>query len=192
MPAEETLFQQVFSSLNALPAGASVFCRCRFENCRMPGVVLNGMTFEDCTFYACDLSLASLQGTAFKDVLFEECKLQGTAFYVCARWLLAVRFKKCLLRFASFAQLPLKKTVFEACDLQDASFVDTQLQQAVFTHCNLSGVSFLHTHLEGADLASSVGMVLEPENNFLRGAKFSVYSLPGLLSRYGLVVEELS
>lgn len=82
--------------------------------------------------------------------------------------------------------------MFEACDLQDASFVDTQLQQAVFTHCNLSGASFLHTHLEGADLASSVGMVLEPENNFLRGAKFSVYSLPGLLSRYGLVVEELS
>ena len=104
-----TQYRQVFTRLEALPAGTDSFARCRFENCRLPGAVLNGLTFEDCLFFGCDLSLAQVTGTAFKNVVFEECKLQGLPLYACARWLLAVRFKKCMLRFASFAGLPLKK-----------------------------------------------------------------------------------
>ena len=117
MPADNTQHQQVFSHLQTFPDGAEVFTRCRFENCRFCGARLDKLTFEDCTFYGCDLSLAQVQGTAFKEVLFEECKMQGLPLYTCARWLLAVRFKNCVMRFVSFANLPLKNTVFENCDL---------------------------------------------------------------------------
>ena len=177
-----TQYRQVFTRLEALPAGTDSFARCLFENCRLPGAVLNGLTFEDCLFFGCDLSLAQVTGTAFKNVVFEECKLQGLPLYACARWLLAVRFKKCMLRFASFAGLPLKKTVFEECDLREASFV----------RCDLTHASFLHTHLEKTDFTTSFGLALDPETNCLRGARFSVYSLPGLLAKYGIVTDELS
>lgn len=133
-----TQYRQVFTRLEELPAGTDSFARCRFENCRLPGAVLNGLTFEDCLFCGCDLSLAQVKGTAFKNVVFEECKLQGLPLYTCARWLLAVQFKKCVLRFASFAGLPLKKTVFEECDLREASFAQTLLQEASFVRCDLT------------------------------------------------------
>ncbi len=187
-----TQYRQVFTRLEALPAGTDSFARCRFENCRLPGAVLNGLTFEDCLFFGCDLSLAQVTGTAFKNVVFEECNLQGLPLYACARWLLAVRFKKCMLRFASFAGLPLKKTVFEECDLREASFVQTLLQEASFVRCDLTHASFLHTHLEKTDFTTSFGLALDPETNCLRGARFSVYSLPGLLTKYGIVTDELS
>lgn len=189
MPADNTQHQQVFSHLQTFPDGAEVFTRCRFENCRFCGARLDKLTFEDCTFYGCDLSLAQVQGTAFKEVLFEECKMQGLPLYTCARWLLAVRFKNCVMRFVSFANLPLKNTVFENCDLRESSFSHTLLQKAVFSRCDLTRASFVRAHLEQADFTTSAGLVLDPEANYLRGARFNVYSLPGLLAKYGIETE---
>lgn len=110
MPINNTQYRQVFTRLEELPAGTDSFARCRFENCRLPGAVLNGLTFEECLFCGCDLTRAS----------------------------------------------------------------------------------FLRTHLERADFITSFGLALDPETNCLRGARFSVYALPGLLTKYGIVTEELS
>ncbi len=188
-----TFEDRTFTRLTQLPAleAGAAYVKCTFVGCRFSGARLDAQIFEDCVFSDCDLSLAGVAGTAFKNVLLERCKLQGVRFYECARWLLAVRFKECQLRFVSFADLPLKKTVFEDCELREASFVGTRLEEAVFARCDLTRAVFLRAHLEKADFTSAVGYSLDPEANFLRGARFSVYGLPGLLTKYGIETGEL-
>ena len=48
---------------------------------------------------------------------------------------------------------------------------------------------FAYTNLEKADLLNSINIVLDPENNKIKEAKFSLASLPGLLGKYEIKVE---
>ena len=100
-----------------------------------------------------------------------------------------MRFVKCDLRCSSFDGLPLRKTVFEDCSLREVQFARADLTGSSFTRCDLARAAFLHTNLEKTDFSTAYNLVLDPEANRLRKAKFSVYGIPGLLEKYGLGVE---
>ncbi len=161
----------------------------RFEGCDFNGADLTNLRFEDCTFDRCNLSTAQLRGTALQNVAFADCKLLGVAFSVCQEMLFAVHFDDCLLRYATFGGKRMAGTRFERCSLTEADFTNTDLTGGAFAGCDLVNAVFHETNLTAADFTTAHGFSINPEINVLTGARLALAGLPGLLERYGLVVE---
>lgn len=170
-------------------AGLTEFDEYRFVNCDFGGADLRGLRFADCLFEHCNLSGAQLAGTALQNVAFADCKLLGLQFTACRAMLFGVHFDQCQLRYASFAGRVLPGTRFVGCALDEADFADADLSEAVFQDCTLAGAVFQHTRLAGADFTTATGFVIDPDTCPLLGARFALAGLPGVVAKFGLVVE---
>jgi len=169
---------------DALPPGS--YDQCRFMHCNLSGAVLTGYHFTDCLFADCDLSNANLRGVVFNDVVFEGCKLTGLHFEDCHTIPFGVHFKGCILTLASFVKMMLRKTVFVDCRLTETDLTGADLREAVFTGSDLDRAIFSGCNLEKADFRKTIQCTIDPAQNRMRRAKFSMDGLPGLLSAYGL------
>lgn len=162
---------------------------CTFTGCNFSETDLTEVKFIECTFEGCDLSMAKLKGTAFQEVVFKNCKLLGLRFDECKDFLLSFSFEGCILSYASFYKLKIKNTQFADCNLEQVEFVEADLTNAVFGNCNLSLAVFERTVLDAADLRTAYNFSIDPENNRVKKAKFSMQNIVGLLDKYGIVVE---
>lgn len=79
--------------------------------------------------------------------------------------------------------------VFENCNLQEVDFSQSQLQKCKFNQCELSGAVFENTNLMNADFRSSHNYLISPEHNKIKGARFSLEQVTGLLQGYGIRIE---
>lgn len=179
-----SFYDQTFSQHTQLECGE--YEQCQFKGCALAEADLSGCKFIDCDFTECDLSLAKIGQTAFQEVRFRGCKMLGLRFDRSNPFGLALSFERCLLNHSSFYQCKLKYTRFVGCQLQEVDLVEADLTSALFEACNLLGATFERTNLEKADLRTAYQLALEPENNRLKGAKFSLDGLPGLLLKYQL------
>jgi fluoroquinolone resistance protein len=164
------------------------FDNCEFIDCLFAGADLSDQSFEDCTFKSCDFSNAKILNTSFKNVTFKSCKLIGLQFDGCNPFLLAFNFNSCILNYTTFYQLKIPGTCFSKCMLIEVDFTEADLSGATFDDCNLSGAIFGNTKLEKADFRGSVDFSIDPEQNQLSGACFSLESLPGLLQKYNIKI----
>lgn len=182
---------QVLTGLPAhrLLALGREFEQFRFVNCDLGEADLAGLRFEDCLFERCNLTNARLGGTALQNVAFHDCKLLGVQFGACQDMLFGVHFELCQLRYASFGGKKMAGTRFENCTLDEADFTNADLSGAAFVGCDLTRTGFHNTQLAGADFTTATGYSLDPETNSLTGARFALSGLPGLLAKYGIVVE---
>ncbi len=183
-----TSFAQKINALRGRPSGES-FENVLFSCCDFACADLSGLKFENCVFEDCRFSAAAVQKTLFNGVKFIRCQMRGLNLRVCYRLTLSVGFEDCLLEEASFYGLPLRKTLFANCSLRRCVFTEADLSGAVFARCDLSGAFFHRTRLEKTDFVSSFGFVIDPDDNFLRKAKFSSLTLAGLLQKYDLEIE---
>lgn len=171
-----------------LPPGT--YDNCQFINCQMQGLDLSEYRFTECIFEDCDLSNAILTEAALQEVAFLRCKLLGVHFSACRTFRLAFRFEKCILDYCSFVGLPLAETVFEKCQLREVDFSEADLSRATFPDCDLLGAQFDYTKLLATDFRTAVGYHIDPEQNQIRGARFSSSGLAGLLTKYELEIED--
>ncbi len=162
---------------------------CRFINCQFPKVNISECVFIECEFEGCDISMANLAGTAFRDVKFTECKLMGLQFDQCNAFGFSVKFNSCNLNLSSFFQVKMAGTELINCSLQEVDFSRAVLSKATFDNCDLLRVVFDGTKLLKADFRSAYNFIIDPESNQIQGAKFALQGLPGLLQKYGIVVE---
>lgn len=151
-------------------------------------VDLSGWRFSECLFENCNLAGATITNTALQNVAFAGCKLLGLPFQRCRELLFAVHFDQCQLDYASFAGRTLPHTRFVGCSLQEADFTQADLTGAVFQDCLLRRAVFQQTTLVEADFSTAQEVELNPTANNLKHARFSLHSLPGLLTQYGLVI----
>lgn len=162
---------------------------CHFKNCLLAGINLSGSGFTGCTFEQCDLSNVRLGNTALREVSFRNCKLLGLHFEDCNPFLFSAGFESCHLDLSSFYGRSLKGTIFSDCSLREVDFVEADLAGAVFDRSELTGAVFEHSVLEKADFRSARGYMINPQSNRLRGAKFSMDGLPGLLVHHEIIIE---
>lgn len=162
---------------------------CTFRNCKFAEVNLSHRAFLECEFYDCDFTGSKLGDTAFKDVKFVRCKLLGVDFANCNPFLLEMNFDECLMNLTSFYKLQLKSTTFNKCSLVEADFVEADLQAAKFLECDLAQAQFDQSNLEKSDFRTAINYSLNPNNNRLKGAKFSRSGVTGLLDEYNLIIE---
>lgn len=169
--------------------GATHYEECTFTRCQFEKADLSEITFLDCEMEDCDLSLADMRDTALRDVRFVGCKLVGVAFHDCHDFLFRVSFVDCLLHLSSFSGCMLKHTRFEDCDVREADFSQANLSKASFINSDLEGAIFEQTRLDEADLRKAYNFHIDPEQNHLKKARFSLEGLPGLLYTYNLRIE---
>lgn len=161
---------------------------CRFIECIFAGSDLSAINFVECIFEHCDFSNAKIYGTSFRDVHFQNCKLLGLNFDDCNKLLISFRFTDCILNFSSFHKLDIPKSHFAGCKLQEVDFTNTNLKNAVFDECDLSGARFERSDLRKADFRTAVNYSIDPEDNQITGAKFSIMGLAGLLDKYDIEI----
>jgi len=185
MLAEEQIFKGItFTEIS----GYDEFDNCRFSNCNLTNADLSDCRFIECSFDECDLSNIKLLNTSLTETVFERCKMIGLQFIDCNKFLFTPQFSKCQLQMSSFYQMELRSFQFIDCNMQDVDFVETVLSGAIFKECDLGGAVFENTNLEKADLSNAFNFTMDPDQNHLKGAKFSINDLPGLLTKHGLKI----
>ena len=70
----------------------------------------------------------------------------------------------------------------------EVDFSQADLSGAEFQGSDLSGVVFDRTNLEKTDFREAQNYRLDPETNRVKGARFDLEGLPGLLGRYGIKI----
>ena len=163
---------------------------CTFLHCAFAKANLTDIRFIDCVFEDCDLSNAKILKTGFQDVTFRGCKMLGLRFDTCDAFGFAVAFDNCLLDHASFYKTRLLKTVFKNSRLREVDFSEADLSAAQFIESDLDQSVFDRTILEKTDFSTAHNYVIDPEINRIKGAKFSLDGLPGLLLNYGLQIKK--
>lgn len=162
---------------------------CQFRNYDFSECNLSDFVFTDCEFQYCNLSLIKLTNTTLRDVKFQNCKMLGLHFDDCNEFALSFRFENCTLDHSSFFSTKIIKTIFKDSRLHEVDFSECDLTNSSFFNCDLGGALFDNTNLEKTDFLTSYGYSLDPERNRLKKTIFSSNGLPGLLSKYDIIIE---
>ena len=167
----------------------SEYENCRFLNCDFSNHDFSYYKFIECTFQSCNLSLLKCHQTSLRDVKFINSKMLGFRFDTCHEFGLSISFQSCLLNHSSFYKTNIKKTSFKDSQLEEVDFVQCNLSGSLFDNCNLMLSVFDQSNLEKVDFRTSYNYSMDPENNKIKGAKFSASGLQGLLLKYNIVIE---
>jgi uncharacterized protein YjbI with pentapeptide repeats len=162
---------------------------CRFVNCDFSYADFGGIIFADCRFDGCNLSLIKLSDTGLQNIMFKDCKVSGADFSKSRDFLFEVSFDNCILDNAIFYKKKNKGAKFTDCSLVETDFTEADLTDVQFNNCNLNRAFFDRTILKNADLRTSYNFIIDPDNNNIKKARFSIHGLPGLLTKYDIRIE---
>jgi len=167
-------------------AGVQTFENCRFTYCDFSYANFAEKLFIDCQFEDCNLSLAGVNNTGLQNITFKRCKLSGVNFAKSRDFSFEMHFDNCILDNAVFYKKKNKKALFKDCSLVETDFTEADLTDTKFDNCNLNRAFFDRTVLKNADLSTSYNFIIDPDNNDIKKAKFSVHGLAGLLAKYDI------
>lgn len=170
------------------------FIACQFERCVFTEAAFAHCSFTDCRFTGCDLSLARVPGSRFTDTRFHSSKLLGVDWTkagdaVISKLFLSVHFDDCLLNYATFFGLTLRRGRFTGCIAREVDFREADLTETVCTKSDFTGSKFHHTNLTKADFRHASGYAINPATNTLTKARFSLPEAISLLNGFDIVIE---
>lgn len=180
-------YQRIDFSKEGLPKGE--YDQCRFLECDFSNCDFSGIVFTECIFSGCNLSLVKTSQSAFREVEIKESKVMGVHFENCNPFLFSIRFNGCSLNLSSFYLMNLKRSGFSNSNLAETDFTGCDLSNSSLDNCDLSGTVFEDTILENADFRTAFNYSIDPEINRIKGARFSVQGISGLLDKYGILID---
>ena len=186
---EEAFEHETFADveLPGLALRGREFFRCTFARCQLQESDWTQCKFEDCTFQGCDLTRARFPQAALRGVRFEGSKLMGIDWSSVSSNP-EVAFEGCVLRYASFVGLSLRKTEVRRCTAQEANFFDLDLTDADFEGTELTGSNFRGCTLTRTDFSLAVGLVLDPARNRLKDTQVPLATAVALAESMGMRV----
>jgi len=187
--AVNKIFEKI--DFNQIPLKKGEYENCTFVNCNFNSADLSNIIFSECLFTGCNLSMAVLTDTAIRETKFRECKMLGLKFENCNRFGLSFTAENCQLNHSSFYQLKFKNAVFAHCLLHETDFTESDFTGTVFNDCDFSLAVFNHANLEKTDFRTSYNYSINPENNRIKKAKFSLPAVTGLLDTYDIEIEDI-
>ncbi|MCE5346038.1 MAG: pentapeptide repeat-containing protein [Bacteroidales bacterium] len=165
------------------------FFNCSFINCDFSKGVFVLCKFVDCTFTGCNFTMAKLSQCLLSDVTFKDSKLLGVDFSDCVDLPFTVKFDNCVLDYSSFVKKKLIKTLFINTSIRNVDFTESDLTKSAFSNTDLTNTIFNKTILKEVDFLSATNYNIDPELNNIKKAKFSLYGIAGLLSKYDIKIE---
>lgn len=163
------------------------FYHCKFQKIDFSNTDLKSVVFSDCEFSACNLSNLQVQGAQFRSCAFKNCKILGINW--CQVFVVShLSFDDCLLNYNVFANLDLRNSSFVNCSIKEADFSEANLGKADFSGSDLSATVFNRTNLIGVDFRESKNYTIDPNENRIRKAKFSIPEALSLLQCYEIEI----
>ncbi len=176
---------QVFDDSNT---SYKEFENCTFIDCDFRTCTFKTVTFVDCIFTNCNFKATAINYVSLRGVQFNGCDFTAVNFAMTDQVIYEFHFKDCLLDYAKFYALKLRKMQFINCSLIAVDFMGSDLSEALFDNCNMRHAVFIDTIAHKADFSTSYDFVIDPEKNKLKRAIFSTEGLKGLLTKYDLVI----
>ncbi len=162
---------------------------CIFSNCNFATSDLSAFKFIDCVFVGCNLSLATLIKTTFRDTKFKDCKMLRLHFDARKEFGLSFSFDNCQLNHSSFYKTKIKGPFFKNYVLHENDFTECDLSSCLFDNCDLAGATFDDTNLEKSDFTSAYHYSIDPVQNRIKKAKFSLAGVIGVLDKYDIKIK---
>lgn len=184
---EDEVFEKQDFTVNRLPKGDYDYCT--FINCNFSESFLSEIKFMECEFIDCNLSSANITHTSFQDVIFKRCKMLGLHFENCNTFGLSIKTDDCMLDHTSFYQVSLKTSRITNTKCIHVDFTQADLSGLVLSGCDFKEATFLNTILENTDFRKAKNYRIHPEYNKMKGAKFALEDVRGLLDTYQIVIE---
>lgn len=100
-----------------------------------------------------------------------------------------VSFKRCNLNYGNFSGQGLKKLTLIDCVARDVDFSESNLTEANLQRTDFSGSQFRETNLTKSDLRGAQNYGINPLNNKLRQARFSLPEAMLLLRGLEIILE---
>lgn len=179
---------ETINQLSSLPESGE-YENCTFVSCDFQEADFRDFLFVDCRFQDCNLSNSQLKGAGMQGIEFHSCKLMGIHWEDAKEFGLRLRFESCLLNHSSFFQMKLSKTLFRDCDLSDCDFTGSDLKESVFTGSRMLNAQMEDCGLEKCDFRNAISYRIHPDQNKIKGARFSRDGIEGLLGQYGIVID---
>ena len=167
----------------------SVFLSCSFVE-----AVFRSCRFVNCAFRECDLSMIQVPESTFASTRFEASKVIGVN-WTEAHWPkigLAdpIGFFMCSISHSTFIGLKLEGLQVRDCVATDVDFREADLSKVDFAGSDLSESMFGNTNLSEADLSRARNYHIDPGQNVLKQAKFSLPEAMSLLYNLDIVLVE--
>jgi fluoroquinolone resistance protein len=108
---------------------------------------------------------------------------------VISKLFLSVHFDDCLLNYAAFFGLTLRRSRFAGCIAREVDFREADLTEAVCTRTDFTGSKFHHTNLTKADFRHATAYTINPATNTVTKARFSLPEAVSLLNGFDIVIE---
>lgn len=180
----------VFNDLSAREQDCSgkTFSHCTFLRCDFSSSDFSFSLFEDCVFEECNLSLTKFRDTKLQKTSFKGSKLLGINFTHCSRFAFDMSCEKSFITNCNFSGMKLKKTPFRSCEIADTDFPGADLTEADFTGASFRGVIFNGTNLTKASFLDASGYLINPSNNTIRHAVFSLPEAVTLVEQLGVII----
>lgn len=177
--------------LQSLDLGGREFTSCSFRGCKAQETRWRGSRLDDCRFERCDLTRMQPRGMLAHDVHFTDSKLMGVEWTDLGQFP-RLSFTDCVLDFASFVGLGLRKTGFIRCKIGEGNFFDADLRDADFAGSDLRGTMFRGCKLGKADFSAATGLLFDPTINEVRGVVIPLETAALLAMQLGMQVAGFS
>jgi fluoroquinolone resistance protein len=173
---------------------SSEFYDCTFVRCSIAESVFQNCRFVHCIFKQCDLSLVQLPNSVFSAVKMEHSKIIGID-WTLADWSSTrlddpIGFFKCDISHSTFIGLSLRGLQVKDCIATNVDFREADLSQANFADTDLYESLFSQTNLTEADLSRARNYHIDPGQNILKQARFSLPEAMSLLYSLDIVLAE--
>ena len=103
--------------------------------------------------------------------------------------LFAMRLTGCKLLACAFPRTDLRQCRLEDCELDDCLFEEADLRGLDLSGTAFGGSRFHRCNLEEVNMIGARDFMLDPRENKLRGAHFSVDGALALLGCFGIILE---
>jgi uncharacterized protein YjbI with pentapeptide repeats len=185
----DQVFEQIQWGSDKVLSGE--FTDCKFIKCDFEAAILSHCRFSNCTFRECNLSLIQIPGSSFPATRFEQTKLIGVD-WTLGNWSQAGfsqldGFFESVINHSTFIGLKLSGICIKDCIAHSVDFREADLSKVNFWGTDLAKSLFGNTNLAEADLSQARNYQIDPSNNTLNQAKFSLPEAMGLL--YSMDIE---
>jgi len=193
LTTEQEHYDQVFERVHWTQGEVLTgeFTDCMFVKCGFEAAEISHSRFSNCTFRECNLSLVQIPGSSFPSTRFEKSKLIGID-WTPGNWSQTEfnqleGFFDCVLSHSTFIGLKLSGIHIENCIAHEVDFREADLTKVNFQGTDLVKSLFGNTNLTQADLSRARNYHIDPGDNNLKKAKFSLPEAMALL--YSMDIE---
>jgi len=171
---------------------SSEFFDCVFSDCSFAESIFQKCRFVNCAFQGCDLSLTQVPESIFSNARFEDSKIIGVN-WAQADWPGSGLGKPiCIIKSAishcTFIGLNLNGLHIIDCIAADVDFREADLSRSDFSGTDLSESIFSNTNLSEADLSQARNYQIDPGQNVLNGARFSLPEAMSLIYSMDIIL----